>query len=38
VIKMTRCQGSPIAKISDTPGKQMCPDAGYLEYLKTVFK
>ncbi len=37
VIKMTRCQGSPVAKISDTPGKQMCPDPGYLEYLKNVF-
>jgi nicotinate phosphoribosyltransferase len=37
VIKMTRCQGSPIAKISDTPGKLMCPDANYLEYLKNVF-
>jgi len=37
VIKMTRCQGSPVAKISDSPGKQMCKDEGYLEYLKSVF-
>jgi len=37
VIKMTRCQGSPVAKISDSPGKQMCKDEGYMEYLKSVF-
>ncbi len=37
VIKMTRCQGTPVAKISDSPGKQMCKDEGYLEYLKSVF-
>jgi nicotinate phosphoribosyltransferase len=23
-----------VAKISDTPGKAMCQDKGYLEYLK----
>ncbi|AOY58855.1 MULTISPECIES: nicotinate phosphoribosyltransferase [Desulfococcus] len=38
VIKMIRCQGAPVAKISDTPGKQMCKDAEYLSYLKSVFK
>ncbi len=37
VIKMTRCQGTPVAKISDTPSKQMCRDEEYLGYLKTVF-
>ncbi len=37
VIKMTRCQQSPIAKISDSPGKQMCKDDSYLKYLKRVF-
>ncbi|MGE0087056.1 MAG: nicotinate phosphoribosyltransferase [Desulfococcaceae bacterium] len=37
VIKMTRCQGAPVAKISDTPGKQMCKEGSYLEYLKNVF-
>ncbi len=37
VIKMTHCQGSPVAKLSDSPGKQMCKDSGYLGYLKTVF-
>ena len=38
VIKMIRCQGTPVAKISDSPGKQMCKDAEYLSYLKSVFK
>lgn len=38
VIKMTHCQGQPVAKISDSPGKQMCKDVRYLEYLKHVFR
>lgn len=37
VIKLIRCQGSPVAKISDSPGKQMCKDESFLNYLKTVF-
>lgn len=37
VIKMTRCNGNPVAKISDSPGKQMCKDQSYLSYLKKVF-
>ena len=37
VIKMTRCNGSPVAKISDSPGKQMCEDEEYLKYLAKVF-
>ncbi|WP_300669020.1 nicotinate phosphoribosyltransferase [Desulfoluna sp.] len=37
VIKMTRCQGTPVAKLSDSPGKQMCDDQGYLAYMKRVF-
>ncbi|QTA88483.1 nicotinate phosphoribosyltransferase [Desulfonema magnum] len=37
VIKMTKCQGAPVAKISDSPGKQMCKDEQYLDYLKSVF-
>ncbi len=37
VIKMTRCQGAAVAKISDTPEKQVCKDDQYLEYLKSVF-
>ncbi|BCS95036.1 nicotinate phosphoribosyltransferase [Desulfoluna limicola] len=37
VIKMTRCQGTPVAKLSDSPGKQMCDDQEYLDYMKRVF-
>jgi nicotinate phosphoribosyltransferase len=38
VIKMTRCNDQPVAKISDEPGKTVCDDAGYLAYLKKVFE
>ncbi len=38
VIKMVRCNGQPVAKVSDTPGKTMCDDVGYLTYLKQVFE
>jgi nicotinate phosphoribosyltransferase len=37
VIKMTRCNGRPVAKLSDAPGKTMCEDAAYMAYLRTVF-
>ncbi|NHH99966.1 nicotinate phosphoribosyltransferase [Oceanimonas sp. MB9] len=37
VIKMTRCNGQAVAKLSDSPGKAMCADAGYLAYLSQVF-
>ncbi|UJB64080.1 nicotinate phosphoribosyltransferase [Acidovorax sp. YS12] len=37
VIKMTRCNGQPVAKLSDTPGKGMCDDEKYLAYLRQVF-
>ncbi len=37
VMKLTNCCGSPVAKISDSPGKQMCNDQSYLDYLKSVF-
>ncbi len=37
VIKMIYCNGHPVAKVSDTPGKTMCPDPNYLRYLKQVF-
>ncbi|WP_137895721.1 nicotinate phosphoribosyltransferase [Ramlibacter sp. 2FC] len=38
VIKMTRCNGQPVAKLSDTPGKGMCEDEKYLAYLRQVFE
>lgn len=37
VHKMTNCNGSPVAKLSDTPGKSMCNDQGYMDYLRKVF-
>jgi len=37
VIKMTRCNGQPVAKLSDSPGKSMCEDLDYLAYLRRVF-
>ncbi|MFN0041115.1 MAG: nicotinate phosphoribosyltransferase [Burkholderiales bacterium] len=37
VIKMTRCNGQPVAKVSDSPGKMMSTDPGYLAYLRQVF-
>ncbi|KAK7194713.1 nicotinate phosphoribosyltransferase [Novymonas esmeraldas] len=37
VIKMVRCQGRPVAKVSDSPGKSMCDDLAYVEKLKEVF-
>ena len=38
VMKMTKCNGNPVAKISDSPGKGMCHDEAYLTYLKKVFE
>jgi nicotinate phosphoribosyltransferase len=38
VMKMTRCNGQPVAKISDTPGKTLCKDDDYLKYLSKVFQ
>jgi nicotinate phosphoribosyltransferase len=37
VIKMTECNGQPVAKVSDAPGKTVSKDAGYLAYLRQVF-
>jgi nicotinate phosphoribosyltransferase len=37
VIKMLRCNGQPVAKLSDTPSKNMCDDEAYLAYLRQVF-
>ena len=34
VMKVTECNGRPVAKLSDTPGKGICTDQGYIEYLK----
>ena len=37
VIKMVRCNGQPVAKLSDSPEKTMCDDPAYLAYLRQVF-
>ncbi|NIE75227.1 nicotinate phosphoribosyltransferase [Pantoea sp. Tr-811] len=38
VIKMTECNGAPVAKISDSPGKTQCRDENFVAYLKHVFR
>ncbi|MHC1478979.1 nicotinate phosphoribosyltransferase [Frateuria aurantia] len=38
VIKMVRCNGQPVAKLSDSPGKSMCDDKAYVAYLRQVFE
>ncbi len=37
VIKLIRCNGQPVAKLSDSPEKNMCEDVAYLAYLRQVF-
>jgi nicotinate phosphoribosyltransferase len=37
VIKMQRCNGKPVAKISDEPAKAQCQDEEYLKRLKKTF-
>jgi nicotinate phosphoribosyltransferase len=38
VVKMTRCNGQPVAKISDEPTKTMDYDPSYVAYLREVFE
>ena len=38
VIKMTRCNGQPVAKISDEPSKTMDYDPSYVAYVRQVFQ
>jgi nicotinate phosphoribosyltransferase len=38
VMKMVKCNGQPVAKLSDTPSKNMCDDEKYLAYLRQVFE
>lgn len=37
VLKLVRCNGQPVAKLSDSPGKTMCSDETFLAYLRQVF-
>lgn len=34
VMKTTFCNGSDVAKVSDTPGKGMCKNPDYVDYLQ----
>ncbi|MDQ8022118.1 MAG: nicotinate phosphoribosyltransferase [Moraxellaceae bacterium] len=37
VMKMVACNGQPVAKLSDSPGKTLCDDETFLAYLRQVF-
>jgi len=37
VMKITACNGQPVAKLSDSPGKTLCDDETFLAYLRQVF-
>jgi nicotinate phosphoribosyltransferase len=37
VMKMTECNGRPVAKVSDSSGKAMCLDPKFEEYVKGIF-
>jgi len=37
VMKMTECNGRPVAKISDSPGKGMCLDKDFEKYIRGIF-
>lgn len=38
VMKLMRCNGQPVAKLSDSPGKTLCKDETFLAYLRQVFR
>ncbi len=38
VMKVTECNGQDVAKISDTPGKGMCKNPDYVDYLERCIK
>jgi len=37
VIKRVGCNGQLVAKLGDSPSKDMCDDEKYLAYLRQVF-
>ncbi len=37
VMKLMRCNDSPVAKLSDAPGKTLCDDALFVAYLRQLF-
>ncbi|MDR2092977.1 MAG: nicotinate phosphoribosyltransferase [Azoarcus sp.] len=38
VMKLVACNGQPVAKLSDSPGKTLCDDETFLSYLRQVFQ
>jgi nicotinate phosphoribosyltransferase len=36
-MKLVRCNGQPVAKLSDSPGKGMGTDETFIAYLRQVF-
>lgn len=37
VLKLTRCNDQSVAKLSDSPGKNMCNDDAFIAYLRQTF-
>ena len=37
VMKLVKVNGKPVAKISDSPGKTLCEDQQFVDYLKKVY-
>jgi nicotinate phosphoribosyltransferase len=37
IMKLVSCNGQPVAKLSDSPGKTLCKDETFLSYLRQVF-
>jgi nicotinate phosphoribosyltransferase len=37
VMKLLACNGQPVAKLSDSPGKTLCTDQTFVSYLRQVF-
>jgi nicotinate phosphoribosyltransferase len=38
VMKLISCNGQPVAKLSDSPGKTLCQDQVFLAYLAQIFQ
>ena len=38
VMKLVECNGQPVGKLSDAPGKMLCDDRTFLAYFRQVFK
>lgn len=37
VMKIVKCNNQPVVKISDSPGKTMCDDIKFINYIKHIF-